>query len=132
MSIAALHAKKKSAERMRSEWILSLSAGYITAADLIRAACTDEHKPLLRLSLRRVLINQPGWGDVRTKRALNQLRAVLGLTASDSRRLTVSWLLDSRAGGRRVEAWADCLDDKSNPPWPGFPHAPEPKGASLG
>ena len=124
---------KKHANRHRAEWLLSLSAGYITATDLITAACTEGNKPLLRITLRQLLMNQPGWGEVRVNRVLRRLRMVLGETGSDSRRLSVAWLVDSRAGGKRVQVWADALDNRSDLPWPGFPYAPQPeKGASRG
>ncbi len=132
MSLDAQNQAKKQAARTRAEWILSLHLGYVTATDLIEAACTDEFKPLLRLTLRQVLSNQPGWGVARAQRVLGHLRSVLGLTGTNTRRLTVAWLVDSRAGGRRVLAWADCLDNKSNPPWPGFPYAPEPARGTHG
>lgn len=124
---------KREANRKRTEWLLSLSAGYVTPADLIKAACTEENRALLRLTLRQVLVNQPGWGDVRATRVLSRLRRVLGEEQKDSRRMTVAWLVDSRAGGKRIQVWADALDNRSSLPWPGFPHAPQPeKGAGNG
>lgn len=124
---------KKLAQRKRAEWLLSLSAGYITATDLITAACTDDNQALLRLTLRQVLMNQPGWGEVRVNRVLGRLRRVLGDSTTDTRRMTVAWLVDSRAGGKRVQVWADALDNRSSLPWPGFPYAPRPeKGAYRG
>ena len=132
MSMHPQNEAKKRAARMRAEWIISLYEGYISTTDLITAACVGGNQPLLRLTLRQILANQPGWGEVRTNRTLAALRGLLGLTTTGARRLTIAWLVDARVGGRRVQAWADCLDDKSNPPWPGFPYAPEPAGGSHG
>ena len=132
MNLHPQNEAKKRAARMRAEWILSLHEGYISTTDLITAACVDGNQPLLRLALRQILINQPGWGEVRTNRTLSALRGLLGLNATDTRRLTIAWLVDARTGGRRVQAWADCLDSKSNSPWPGFPYAPAPTGGING
>lgn len=40
------------------------------------------------------------------------------------RDLTIQWLLDQRAGGRRLYALKDALRTRSESPWPGYPWAP--------
>jgi hypothetical protein len=106
------------------EWLDSLSTGLNSISDLITAATSEDDRALRRLSLRQVLLHQKGWGRARTERVLSDLLSSLGL--EPTRRLTVAWLIDARAGGRRVRALADAYPGVQ--PWIGFPYAPLPAG----
>jgi hypothetical protein len=100
-------------------------------SDVIEAACRPENKALLRLTLYQLLTHQPSWGSARAQRTLRQLDTLTNSTLSH-RRLTLAWLLDHRAGGRRVQAWADVMGGKQAQPWPGFPFSSVPSEIAEG
>lgn len=125
MTLLLANTKKKEAQRTRAAWIASLSAGVVSATDLVQSAHDESLAPLRRLRLDRILNAQPGWGPARTKRVLAHLRELLDVP-SDTR-LTVAWLIDARADGRRLQAFADAIKTRVTP-WNGFPFAPDPKG----
>lgn len=92
-----------------------------TVAKVLEAVAEPENRPLLRLRLRMLLQYQPGWGAVRADQIIDHVLSVTGAKL-DKRLVTVGWLLDPRAGGRRFTAWIDALEPKKDPPWKGFPH----------
>lgn len=91
--------------------------------EVILAACTQQGRPLTRITLRQLLLAQPGWGPDRTSKALEQMLTTLGQPEVNQRKLTIAWLLDKRAGGRRFMAFCDALYPRASAPWPGFPFA---------
>jgi hypothetical protein len=125
VSLALANTAKKASARTRAEWLTSLSMGVISISDLIEAATTEDNRALRRITLRQLLSTQEGWGRAKTSRVLFLTTHLLGLEPTS--RLTVAWLLDARAGGRRVRALADALFDRAQP-WIGFPYAPLPAG----
>lgn len=92
-----------------------------TVAQVLAAAAGQENRPLMKLRLRMLLRFQPGWGAVRADQIIDHVLSVTGAKL-DRRLVTVAWLLDPRAGGRRYTAWLDAIEPKKDPPWPGFPH----------
>lgn len=92
-----------------------------TVGTVLEAVAEQENRPLLRLRLRMLLRYQPGWGAVRADQVIDHVLSVTGAKL-DRRLVTVGWLLDPRAGGRRFTAWIDALEPKKDPPWTGFPH----------
>lgn len=125
MSLALANTAKRAAEYTRSDWLVSLSTGFTSIPDLIRRATTEEGRPLRRITLRQLLETQDGWGRARATRVLSRTTSLLGHEPTS--RLTVAWLIDARAGGRRVHALADALAER-DVPWIGFPYAPLPAG----
>lgn len=119
------HSARTAAQRMRAAVLIDVAEGRRGLKDVIELSTFGEHRPLLRLSLRQLLIAQPGWGPARADRVIQQMLAVLDLEGTDIRKITMQWLLDSRAGGRRFMALCDALMPKTAP-WPGFPFAPRP------
>ena len=116
---------RASARRYRAEWLISITEGLVNPFELIEQAATDLGRPLRKLSLRQVLLAQPGWGKVMTAPRLEMLRNTL--KASSDERLTVGWLIDFRAGGRRYLTFLDVFTaTKTQSPWPGFPFADAP------
>lgn len=111
------------ARLMRSEYLIALVEGLVTVEDVIEAAMADSGKPLRRISLRQLLLSQPGWGERRTNRLLSVLADRLG-AAERPKDMTVAWLIDPRSGGRRYLAWLDVQQAKNSVPWAGFPFAP--------
>lgn len=120
-SLAVLNSARKAANRYRSEWLLSLNDEMVTPADLLAEAGTAAGRPLLKISLSQVLLSQPGWGRKRCDFILKHVLSIAGVSI-DQKNLTVGWLLDSRAGGRRYQAWLDAMESKEGPPWAGFPY----------
>lgn len=127
MSLELANTAKREAARTRSEWIVSLNVEgpdgqmLVSIPDLLRQATTEEGRPLRRISLRQLLLTQEGWGRARADRVLSLTTSLLGHEPTS--RLTVAWLIDARAGRRRVHALADALTERVAP-WIGFPYAP--------
>ena len=122
---------KRRAEAERTSWLSSEEAGLVSPADIIGAACAPGGEPLLRMTLLKLLSHQPGWGEARALRAIHRMCRQLGAPTQTPRRLTIAWLVDSRTGGHRLQAFCDALTDPALP-WPGFPYAPQQKGAFRG
>ena len=112
------------ARRTRARWLVAIAEGKTTPTRLLHHATTEAGKPLLSVSLRQILSSQPGWGAKRTDEAVGRILARLGIR--EPSRLTVAWLLDSRAAGARYLAWCDVLHGSHQAPWPGFPFTPGP------
>ncbi len=133
LSPAQAQAAKRSADHVRAHALLSIADGRMTVWDVLREASTPAGRPLLRLSLRQILLAQPGVG-VRTAQgtltALGQLAGSHTTTQSQAD-LTVQWLIDPRAHGRRMLAFLDVMDSRTGTaPWRGFPLAPPPGHAA--
>lgn len=117
------------ARRMRAEYLQSVTAGLgVTILDVVAAAAQPGHGPLLRISLDQLLRAQEGWGQVRSRAALDRLLTFCGRT--DDRvattRLDIGWLLDPRAAGGRLLAFLDVTATGKGVPWRGFPYTPAP------
>lgn len=116
------------ARNIRAEWLTGIHMGLFTPADIIEAACEPDGKPLLRITLMRLLTEQDGWGLPKAKTVLERTLRLLDLrpAAHPTRTLTVQWLIDARAGGRRIHALADAINDTTEIPWAGFPYTTQP------
>lgn len=122
MNLGLANTAKREAARTRGAWLISLGVeGNKTIPDLVRQATTEEGRPLRRITLRQLLLTQEGWGRARADRVLSHTTSLLGHEPTS--RLTVAWLIDARAGRRRVHALADALTER-DVPWIGFPYAP--------
>jgi hypothetical protein len=110
-----------------------------TAANLPWVVAEPGHEHLLPMSVLTFLRNAPGWGDRKARRLMASLIAMLSDADHDPlaprkgktrapqarRKPTLAWLIDSRAQGRRVLDWLS-LTQPRQPPWPGWPIAPDP------
>ena len=122
MSLGLANTAKREAARTRSSWLVSLGVeGNKTIPDLVRQAPSEEGRPLRRITLRQLLLTQESWGRARADRVLSLTTSLLGHEPTS--RLTVAWLIDARAGRRRVHALTDALTERAVP-WIGFPYAP--------
>lgn len=119
--VSALNTARRAASRTRAEWLMHINEGTLTPSDLMKEAARPEARPLLKLSLRQVLLSQQGWGRKRADGVIAHIAGVID-GKIDTRHLTVGWLLDPRAGGRRFAAWLDAFQPKTGPLWPGFPY----------
>ncbi|KQW45934.1 hypothetical protein ASC77_18635 [Nocardioides sp. Root1257] len=115
------------ARRLRAEFLHDVHLGRTMPIDLLDAAREDWAIPLRQMSLEQVFLSSGmsarGWRLVRTR-----MLATLGIEVRRAD-LTVGWVIDPRAGGRRHYALGDALRDRDQAPWPGFPWLPRP-GAS--
>ncbi|MEH0110793.1 hypothetical protein V6N00_13865 [Tersicoccus sp. MR15.9] len=121
-SLTTLNTARRAAATTRARWLMGVHTGEVSIHDVLRAAATTRHKALLRVSLRQLLIAQVGWGPKSATRILSHVQAVAD-SSSTVASMSIGWLLDPRAGGRRFAAWEDAFASKDCPPWPGFPHA---------
>lgn len=116
------------ARLLRAEYLHAVDAGTLGPLDVIDEAREDYLLPLRQISLRGLFVdagfNNKQWRDVRS-RLLNALAIDV-----EDRKLTVGWVLDPRAGGRRIYALVDALRDRDEPPWPGFPWTPRSPGVA--
>lgn len=120
-------AARKSAAMMRSEYLASVNSGLLSVFDVVEAVESAEAKPLLKVSLRQLLLAQEGWGVKRTDDALSM---VATFTGAAPEKMTIGWLTDPRARGGRLIAFTDALSRRRAPvsaPWPGFPFARKPR-----
>lgn len=120
-SLGTLNSAKKAAQMQRAEWLMLVLDEMVTPDDVIREAASPESKPLLKISLRQLLMARPGWGRKRASQVITDLLAVSGVPA-DTPQPTIGWLLDPRAAGRRHEAWIDVTGTGETVQWPGFPY----------
>lgn len=130
-SLAEANVSAARARDVRGEWLYSLQLGAVGVGDIIAHACEPEGRPLLRISVVRLLEAQDGWSRAAAIAAMNQALRVLGraeLAPREVLKLNIQWLVDARSGGRRQLALADAMDEKSDPPWLGFPYSPHQKG----
>jgi hypothetical protein len=113
------------ARTMRSEYLVSVSHGFLTALDVIMASERTEGIALRSLSLRQLTLARPHVGEARSKALLSEVSARLGLKEDISGR-TISWLTQPSVRGSRFFAWLDA-EQSFRTPWPGFPVAPRPQ-----
>ena len=113
------------ARTMRSEYLVSVSHGFLTALDVIMASEPADGMPLRPISLRQLTLARPHVGEARSKGLLSEVSARLGLKDDLSAR-TIAWLTQPKVRGSRFFA---CLDAEQSftTPWPGFPVAPRPQ-----
>lgn len=121
-TLEAMAHARRSAARLRSEWLLLIHEGMVTPADVLAEAGQPHARPLLKLLLHQLLLAQPGWGRTRTDAAIHKIMSVTDARI-ERRQVTVGWLLDPRAGGRRFAAWMDAFEPRTALSGIGFPHA---------
>lgn len=118
-----LAAARRNANKVRAEWLVAISEGILTADDLVRAACDPDGKPLLKISLRQLVMAQPGFGPARADRILGKMHvALFGHATPTDKVTTVAHLVDPRTVGRRYVAFRDAMCDRTTPV-AGFPFA---------
>lgn len=129
--LSAANSARFEANRQRAEWLVAVANGDSTVLDVIEWAATDDGRPLMRVPLRKLLLAQPGWGEDRTRTAITKTLAVTGRRGLPTRKVTIAWLLDHRAGGKRFQAFCDALAFTPKTPWTAFPFTPVPAGLPI-
>lgn len=129
--VEVAQAAAAAARRVRAEWLLAVAGGLVTPTDVLRAATGQDGGPLLRLRLSQLLRAQDGWGTARVRRVVDRI-AELAAASVPPARMTVGWLLDPRAGGRRWLMWCEVMHTtRTVEPWPGFPFTTAPPVCRL-
>lgn len=123
----------KKARQIRAKWLTAIHLDVCTISDLISYACENKDaKPLLRITLVRLLSDQKNWNKTKAIHALEQIITLLDnppMPENDILRIDVQWLLDSRSGGRRIKAFCDVTQrHEKEIPWTNFPFT---KGAKT-
>lgn len=131
--LATANSAREHAARTRAAALIAVANGEIGVDAVVKSATTESGRPLLRITVKQLLLALPGWGTERTNRLVNHMNEVLDITgnAPTARKMTVSWLIDPRAGGRRFMAFCDGMKSKSDAPWPGFPFASKPMAVQV-
>lgn len=124
--LTAARSALQQARLVRAQALVEVKLGRWSLDRLIDEAGTRPGHPLRRLKLSAVLGAQTGWGRGRVQRTLTQVRERCGEPERPFTEMTVSWLLDRRAGGRRYLAWIDAATPKTTP-WTGWPFTPQPR-----
>lgn len=125
-SLAVANEAKRTANAERAAALTEIALDMSKPTDIIQRACHPEHRALLRITLVRLLSAEKGTSRDAARRHVTHLHDLIGVTAPDRKdidKLTISWLVDSRSGGRRMLAFADSIDPKNQAPWPGFPYS---------
>ncbi|MGP5015105.1 hypothetical protein ACTXJX_14980 [Glutamicibacter ardleyensis] len=116
------------ARRFQAEWLLLVASEEASLSEVIEEACTEDGASLRKIRLVSLLTSQPRWGEKKALQVLNLMISVLKVKA-EPKEITIGWLVDSRSGGRRLQAWTDALQPKA-PAWRGFPFSPRPRAES--
>jgi len=116
------------AHRQRYMYLQALRDEQITIVDVIRAAAAPAGTYLRKIRLHH-LLSAAGWSTTKTRHAINLLTTITGTDPNTTP--TISWLIDPRAGGRRIVAWANIVNADTTP-WTGFPYAPPPPPVTGG
>lgn len=126
MNDMATQRQALSAARLtRAEQLVAIAKGLLTPQHVVDTARRADWVALRSQSLQQLVVSVPGAGPRRWREVRGRLLGVLGAKVSD-KNLTVGWLLDPRAGGRRYLAFIDAMRPRREPPWPGFPWEPKP------
>jgi hypothetical protein len=123
------------ARYLRADYLMAVTTGILRPLDVIDAAVESSNRALrtVRMSyLFGPLVDDLDDPEARTKHVpwrvvKRRLLEALDLSPrTPDKELTVGWLLDPRAGGKRWYALHDALRARDQSPWPGFPWAPPP------
>ncbi len=119
------------ARHLRAEYLVAVAKGMIDPVDLLEAARATSHRALRTIRLSQVFAARADDAPESTRntktpwpKLRRRLLAALDLAALPDTKMTVSWLLDPRAGGRRWLALHDALRSRDEAPWSGFPWEP--------
>lgn len=130
-TLEAANLARRSASRFRAEWLMLIHDRMVNPADVLAEAARPEARPLLKLSLRQLLLAQPGWGRTRADAIVDNILSVADAKI-ERRQVTIGWLLDPRAGGRRFAAWIDAFEPRTTLGGGGFPFARRSPHVSAG
>ena len=126
---------RRRANIARGELLQLIADGILSPWEALVAAATASDDALLRLRLEQLITAGDGIGQARARRITAQVVHILGTTEGHTSvgRVTVGYILDERARGRRLLAVLDAFishglirKEADIPVWDGFPFTPCP------
>lgn len=130
-TLETANAARRNAAVYRAQWLMLIHDGMVTPGDVLADAAGPQARPLMKLSLRQLLLAQQGWGKTRADGVIDKILSVTDAKI-ERRQVTIGWLLDPRAGGRRFAAWLDAFEPRSALGGAGFPYARRSAHGSAG
>src|SRR5699024_11981890 len=87
------------------------AAGRLAVCAAVRSVLLDARAALRNLRLDQILTTQEGVGAERARRVIEQILAVLEVPSgtTDAKDVTIGYILDSRAAGRRILATLEAF-----------------------
>lgn len=119
------------ARLVRADHLLAVHEGLLEPLDVVDAARQPTAQALRKIRLDELFLSVDKTSVREWRLIRNRMLGALNLNVSD-RDLTIGWVIDPRAGGRRLHALKDALRPRIEVPWPGFPWAAPPSGANGG
>lgn len=135
IDMSLLVSQRRIANAARGELLQLIADGTLTPWEAIVAAAASGEKPLMRLRLAQIITAQPGVGQVRARRIVEQVMQILDTTEAQTAtgHATLAFVLDEQARGRRLLAVLDAFiaygliqQAEDLTVWPGFPFTAAP------
>lgn len=141
IDMSRLVEERRAANAMRGELLQLIAEDALTPWEALVAAATSGERALMRLTLEQLITASNGVGQARARQMVHQVLSILGTTEAGvaGGRVTLAYLLDEKASGRRLLAVLDAFishglinacEDLTT--WPGFPFTPVPVGLEEG
>jgi hypothetical protein len=114
---------------MRARWLLALAEEPAQLSELLEAAGTQVGSPLRFITLEELIATARRCSLSKAREVVRRIVSTCVGGSGGGVRPDVRWLLDYRAGGRRLAAFADAMTPlREGPPWEGFPWTVVPEG----
>lgn len=135
LDMSKLIEERRAANAMRGEMLQLIAEDALTPWEAVVAVATSGERPLMRLTLGQLITASEGIGRARAQRTVEQVLSILGTTEAGvcGGRVTLAFLLDEQARGRRLLAVLDAFishglisANEDLAIWPGFPFSPVP------
>ena len=115
-----LNEDARAANKARAQWRLKVHTGQLSPVDAIIQIVEEDDRAGMKITLRSLFVDAPGWGRRRTEQLMDRIQEVAD-SPSTPRRMTIAWLVNPTSGGRRWEAMLDGVSRGQGKPTQGFP-----------
>lgn len=132
---ALLVEKRRRANAARGELLTLVQEGLMSAWDAVTEAASSGDEALLKITLEQLVMTQPGVGQHRARRVVEQVIHILEVPPHriSTKDVTLGYVIDGRSNGRRMLAVLDAFishgliaDCDEVTVWPGFPYSSPP------